>query len=84
MEYKLFTLNGCEKCEKTKEYLKERGIGYREVNAGFGEGMKEFREFYKQNRESIKRENDGTTVLPIIVSDKKIVQGLERIMKEIK
>jgi len=84
MEYNLFTLNGCEKCEKVKEYLQEKGVKYKEINAGFGEGMKEFREFYKENREKIQRESDGTTTLPILAFDKKIIQGLEKITKELK
>jgi glutaredoxin len=83
MKYKLFSIKGCEKCEKVKEYLKNKNIDYEEINVGFGEGLVEFREFYDKNRNSIKREDDRTVSFPIMAIDEKIIQGLEKITSEI-
>lgn len=86
MTYKIFTLAGCDKCEKVKEYLEEKQMSYEEINMGFGEGKKIWQEFYLKNREMInkKRTSDGTVSLPIISCDEKIFQGLEEIVNNIK
>ncbi|VVB82188.1 Uncharacterised protein [uncultured archaeon] len=85
MTYKIFTLKGCHKCEEVKEYLKEKNIPYEEVNIGFGDGKKEFNEFYSKNRDIInqKRTADKTINLPIISCEEKIFQGLEEILHSI-
>ncbi|MCK9595977.1 hypothetical protein M0R19_02230 [Candidatus Pacearchaeota archaeon] len=80
MGYKIFTLAGCEKCEEVKGYLKKKNFEYEEINAGFGEGLSKLREFYKENRDKIKREKDGTISFPILVYNEKIFQGLEGIL----
>jgi len=81
-KYKLFTFPNCSHCSDVKKYLKEKKIKYEEINAGIGEGRKEFREFYLSNKDKIKREEDGTISLPILVDNKELVQGIEKILKK--
>lgn len=80
MGYILYSLPNCLKCSEVKEYLKQKGIKYEEVNAGLGEGMKKFRDFYSKNKDRIQRENDGAISLPVFVNNGNIFQGLEKII----
>ncbi len=82
MVYQLFTYPNCHKCADVKKYLKEKKIDYKEINAGLGEGKKIFQEFYVKNRDIIKREENGTISLPILIEDGKIFQGLEGILNK--
>jgi len=83
MTYTLFTLPNCGKCNEVKNYLKEKEIKYEEINAGMGEGMTKFRDFYSKNKEHIKRNEQGTISLPILEHDEKILQGLEGITENL-
>jgi glutaredoxin len=83
MVYTLFTFPNCEKCREIKNYLKEKQVKYEEVNAGLGEGRAKFRDFYSKNKDKIQRENDGAITLPILSSDERVFQGLERIIEKI-
>ncbi len=80
MEYTLFTLPNCEKCIQVKDYLKDKNLVYREINAGIGEGRTYFKDFYLKHRESIEREGEGV-VFPILLYKDEIFQGLENIIK---
>jgi glutaredoxin len=83
MEYTLYGFPNCPKCDKVKEYLKERGIKYQEVNAGTGEGLAKFREFYYKNKDKIQREKEGGVSLPVFVNNGEIIQGLEKIIESL-
>lgn len=82
MEYKLFTFPNCDKCKKVKEYLKSQKIDFEEINAGIGDGKKQFRDLYSENREKIERDSTGTMALPILLCGDEIIQGLEKILKK--
>ena len=78
MTYILYTLPNCSECSNVKELLDKKGIEYQEINTGIG---KDFSEFYKRNRDSMERENNGSLVLPILVCDSNFLQGLDKIIK---
>lgn len=81
MKYTLFTFPNCNKCSKIKNYLEGKNIEYEEVNSGIGDGRKKFREFYLNNKEQIKRDDDGGGILlPILINEKDIFQGMEKIL----
>lgn len=75
----LFTFPSCDKCYKAKEILDAKGVDYEEVNSGLGKGRKRFQQFYREYRESIKRDETGQTLLPILLKDSEMYQGLEEI-----
>jgi len=79
MQNKLYTFPNCNECAEVKKILEEKEISYQEINAGIGDGRKNFQEFYNQNKNSIERENNQI-ILPIFVSNSKICQGLEKII----
>jgi glutaredoxin len=83
MEYALFSYPNCQKCGEVKGYLEKKEIKYKEINAGIGEGRMKFREFYSQNKDRIQRENDGTILLPILLREGEIIQGLEKIISSL-
>jgi glutaredoxin len=80
MENVLFTYPNCNKCSEVKNYLNKKNIGYKEINAGIGDGKIEFKNFYSKNKEQIKREDGKGILLPILYHDNKIVQGIENIL----
>lgn len=80
MKYTLYSYPNCPKCAEVKNYLKEKGIKYEEINAGLGEGKVKFRDFYSKNKDKIQRENDGSIFLPIFLKEGEIIQGLEKII----
>lgn len=65
--YKLFTMPACDKCTVAKEYLK--GITFVTgvvVDLGSDAGMDEMRTWYPKVKDRIKRNEDGSIVLPVI------------------
>lgn len=83
MEYTLYSLPNCSACNQVKTYLKEKGIKYNEINAGLGEGKINFRNFYFENKDKIKREENGAIPFPILSTDGEIIQGLEKIINSL-
>ncbi len=67
--YKIFTFPHCEKCETVKSYLKDKPIDGSIVDLKSPEGNKEFRKYYsdKSVKSKIKRMDDGTLKLPIVM-----------------
>jgi glutaredoxin len=61
--YKIFTMPSCEKCEAAKGYLNDIGMAGAIVDLSAKEGVREFREYYKNLKDQIKRNEDGS--LPI-------------------
>ena len=86
--YELYAFPACEKCAKLKEQMDSRGISYEEINAGSSQGKQRLRELLKNNREQLRRDEQGWLVLPLVVSKNdgtaEIFQGeacLEKIVK---
>ena len=74
MSITLYTATGCVRCRMVRQFLKERGLTYRDYDA-LGEGKEAFRSFYQANRQKIYRGAEGVE-FPIYCDDKVIRQGL--------
>lgn len=79
MKYVLYIIPNCQECTKIKSFLDSKRINYEEVNAGIGEGKERFRDLFRNHREQIERDDQGQIILPILVGDSNILQGLEKI-----
>jgi len=73
--YKIFTMPSCSKCEAVKGYLNEIGMSGAIVDLSEHDGVKEFRGYYKDLKDKIKRNEDGSLPIPTILffDDKKEV-----------
>jgi len=80
MDYLIYTFPNCDKCHEVKKILEKKDISYEEINAGLGIGKKKFLEFYKDYKDNIERDEKGGIILPVLVCDSKILQGLEKIV----
>lgn len=65
--YKIFTMPSCEKCEAAKGYLNDIGMAGTIVDLSVKEGVREFREYYKNLKDQIKRNDDGSLPIPTIL-----------------
>lgn len=74
MSITLFTATGCVRCRMVRQFLKERGLTYRDHDA-LGEGKEAFRSFYQANRQKIYRGADGIE-FPLYCDGDVIRQGL--------
>lgn len=64
--FKIFSLPGCAKCTAAKEYLGSKIRGS-VIDLGSNEGMKEFRVVYKELKDRIQRNEDGSLPIPTIL-----------------
>ena len=74
MSITLYTAAGCVRCRMVRQFLKERGLTYRDHDA-LGEGKEAFRSFYQVNRQKIYRGADGVE-FPLFCDGDVIRQGL--------
>lgn len=65
--YKVFTFPNCDKCEQVKDYLKDKPFAGSIIDLKTPDGNKEFRKYYASLKNSIKREDDGTLKLPVVL-----------------
>ena len=84
MIYEIYTLPNCEKCSEVKQILENKKIPYEEINLGASEGRQKFKEFYKEIRGLIVRDENNMAILPIVIKKDKskvetMVQGSEDI-----
>lgn len=79
--YKLFTFPNCDTCEQVKSFLKEKEFPGEIIDLKTPEGNKQFRGYYtnKAIKDNIKRMEDGTLKLPIVMfmKDKNIVSTVQ-------
>jgi len=66
-KYKIFTLPSCPKCEAAKGYLNGKGVDGTIIDLSDNEGVKEFRGYYKDLKDKIKRNEDGSLPIPTIL-----------------
>ncbi len=78
MEYTLFTATGCARCKITKQYLKDQNISFAEHDFK-AEGKDAFAQFYRANRKSIFRDQDGVE-FPVFTDGNVIKQGVSVIV----
>lgn len=67
MFYEIYSLPGCGHCREATELMKQKNIQFEEVNVGISEGIKKLRKFYLEHKGEIKRDDNGTVLLPITV-----------------
>ena len=84
MIYEIYTLPNCEKCSEVKEIFENKKVNYEEIDLGMSGGRQKFKEFYKQIRGMIVRDENNMVILPIIVKKdnskiETLVQGSENI-----
>ena len=82
MGYELYTLPNCEDCSKVKKDLKEKNVDCEEVSLAKHEKRIRFNKIYQQSRDSIRRDNGGAIILPVLVESDdseiiRIIQGEE-------
>ncbi|MFH1849464.1 MAG: ribonucleoside triphosphate reductase [archaeon] len=65
--YKIFTMPACDKCHTAKEYL--GGLGLQGINYDLSsdEGLGEFRTYYRQLKNVLKRKEDGSLPVPTVL-----------------
>jgi ribonucleoside-triphosphate reductase len=74
--FRVFSLPNCDKCAAAKEYLAGTQVAGETVDLGSDEGLKEFRNVYKELKDKIHRNADGSLPIPTILlydSDDKLV-----------
>jgi pyruvate formate lyase activating enzyme len=78
MSITLYSAAGCVRCKIANQFLKDRGLTYREHDA-LGEGQAAFRSFYQNNRQKIYRGPEGVE-FPIYYDGEVIRQGLPAVV----
>ncbi len=74
----IYSATGCLRCKIVKQFLNDTDQAYQDFDA-LGEGRKQFRTFYKDNREKIYRGLDGVE-FPILSDGEIIRQGLPMVL----
>lgn len=74
----IYSATGCLRCNIVKQYLKGTDQKYQDFDA-LDEGQKQFKAFYKNNREKIFRGPDGVE-FPIVSDGEIIRQGLPMVL----
>ena len=65
--FRVFSLPNCDKCAAAKEYLSGTQVAGENVDLGSDEGLKEFRNVYKELKDKIHRNKDGSLPIPTIL-----------------
>lgn len=63
MDYLLFTLPGCSKCDRVKELLKVRRIQAAEYDVSTKDGRNKIREYAKL----LRRDSSGSVIIPTLI-----------------
>jgi len=66
-KYKIFTLPNCDKCRTAKEYLGGIKIAGEILDLASKDDLKVFREYYKELKNVIKRNEDGSLPVPTVL-----------------
>ncbi|MGB9835627.1 MAG: glutaredoxin family protein [Candidatus Saccharicenans sp.] len=67
MDYLVFTLPNCSKCEKLKELLKNKGLEHKEFDVSTKEGKAKIRDYIK----ILRRDNTGAIIIPTLIVEEK-------------
>ncbi|MBT3367984.1 MAG: hypothetical protein HN416_12590 [Nitrospina sp.] len=74
MGFSLYSATGCVRCKIVKSYMKENGIAFQEFDFK-SDGKDEFNAFYRKNRPSIYRGEEGVE-FPLLYDEEKVIQGV--------
>ena len=85
-KYLLFTFPNCEKCEDVKDYLEKISISSDIINLKDPKGYKRFQNYYKELREKLKRNEDNSVVLPVMleVDDNNHIKQVAQSLDDVK
>ena len=67
-KFKLFSFPDCDKCETVKDYLKTTTLTGEVVDLKSPEGNKIFQGYYRDIRNDLKRNDDNTVILPVVLA----------------
>jgi arsenate reductase-like glutaredoxin family protein len=68
MVYELYTWPNCSDCREIKDFFKDRGIDYTEIDLLNPEGKKVFGKIYNQIDGKVQRKlNNNAMILPLLV-----------------
>lgn len=65
--YSLFTLPECAKCREAKAALKELNTPFATVDLDDSDGLARFRKIYKEIKDRLPRDAEGTMPVPVLV-----------------
>ncbi len=63
MNYLLFTMPGCSKCDKIKDLLKAKGIKASEFDVSTKAGREKIKEYAKM----LRRDSSGSVIIPTLI-----------------
>jgi ribonucleoside-triphosphate reductase len=65
--YEIFTLPNCDKCRQIKETLLAKQIDGEEFNLKEKDGLARVRKIYREYKDRIKRNDDGSMSVPLVL-----------------
>jgi glutaredoxin len=85
MEYKIYTMPHCEKCQQIKEFLKSKNISANEIDLGDDDGVADLRKIYIKIKDKVKRTEDGQLPIPLFIAlDNGEIRGIAHTFDEVK
>lgn len=85
MEYKIYTMPHCEKCEAITEYMKSVDSSYQEIDLGDDEGVAELRKIYPKLKDKVQRTEDGQLPIPLFLGiEGEEIKGVAHTLDEVK
>jgi len=63
MDFLVFTLPGCAKCDRIKELIKAKGLEPKEFDVSTKEGKTKIRDYIKL----LRRDNSGSIMIPTLI-----------------
>jgi len=63
MDFLIFTLPGCAKCDKIKELIKAKGLQSSEFDVSTKEGRNKIRDYVKM----LRRDSSGSVIIPTLI-----------------
>ena len=84
--YMLFTFPHCDKCDTVKSYIKDKNMTGETVDLKDPDGYKSFQGYYRNIRDQLKRNDDNSVVLPIMLmlDDEQKIINIAQSIDEVK
>lgn len=65
MDFLVFTLPGCSKCDRLKEFMLARKMTYKEYDVSSKEGRSKIRDYIK----ILRRDESGAIIIPTLIAE---------------
>jgi glutaredoxin len=65
MDFLVFTLPGCSKCDRLKEFMLARKMIYKEYDVSSKEGRSKIRDYIK----ILRRDESGAIIIPTLIAE---------------